>query len=60
MIQILHNETEGIVRVEAATFICIAYEQQKYPIDSLDKIHETMIHASTTDLHWEVKVCMVL
>ncbi|XP_063917685.1 uncharacterized protein LOC135133272 isoform X6 [Zophobas morio] len=56
MRDILLNETEGIVRVEAATFMCVAYEHQQFPKDSLDAIYETMIYSSTTDLHWEVKV----
>ncbi|XP_008197116.1 uncharacterized protein LOC100141760 isoform X8 [Tribolium castaneum] len=56
MRDVLLNETEGIVRVEAATFMCVAYENQQFPKDTLDRVYETMIYASTTDLHWEVKV----
>ncbi|XP_044272402.1 uncharacterized protein LOC123016210 isoform X10 [Tribolium madens] len=56
MRDVLLNETEGIVRVEAATFMCVAYENQQFPKDNLHRLYETMIYASTTDLHWEVKV----
>lgn len=56
MRQILLNETEGIVRVEAATFMCVAYEHHQFPKEALEKVYETMVHSSTTDLHWEVKV----
>jgi hypothetical protein len=56
MRDILFNETEGIVRVEAATFMCVAYENQQFPKDALEGVYETMIYSSTTDLHWEVKV----
>lgn len=56
MRDVLLNETEGIVRVEAATFMCVAYDNQQFPKDTLDRVYETMIYSSTTDLHWEVKV----
>lgn len=56
MRKILVNETEGIVRVEAATFMCVAYELHQFPREALDKVYETMVQSSTTDLHWEVKV----
>lgn len=55
MIEILYNETEAIVRCQAASLMCRIYEYQTIPNDLLDKVNEAMVYAATTDLHWEVK-----
>ncbi|KAG5882254.1 hypothetical protein JTB14_014951 [Gonioctena quinquepunctata] len=55
-INILHAETEGIVRTEAATLIDFIYRNQSIPENSLDKLYDVMTHAVVADLHWEVRV----
>lgn len=54
--EILHKETEGIVRKEAASLIATIYEHNHFPATLLPKIYDIMTHAVVADLHWEVKV----
>ncbi|KRT83220.1 HEAT domain-containing protein, partial [Oryctes borbonicus] len=55
MIKILNEETEAIVRTEAACLVKCTYEYQTFPIEMMDDVYKTMVSAATTDLHWEVK-----
>ncbi|KAJ8916096.1 hypothetical protein NQ315_004462 [Exocentrus adspersus] len=56
IIQILQNETEGIVRSEAATLLVDIYEHREISAEVLTKYYDVMTHAAVADLHWEVKV----
>lgn len=56
MIDIIHNETEAIVRSEAASLMCRIYEHQSFGQDIMDDVYRAMMQATVTDLHWEVKV----
>lgn len=56
IIQILQHETEGIVRSEAALLVADIYEHRDIPVEVLTQYYDIMTHASTADLHWEVKV----
>lgn len=51
---ILHKETEGVVRKEAATLLGTIYEN--HPSMQMPKVYDVMTHAAIADLHWEVKV----
>lgn len=55
MIKILNDETEAIVRTEAACLVRCIYEHQSFPVAMMDEVYKTMVYAATTDLHWEVK-----
>ncbi|KAI4456511.1 brca1-associated atm activator 1 [Holotrichia oblita] len=55
MIQMLNEETEAIVRTEAACLVKCIYEHQSFPVEMMDDVYKTMVSAATTDLHWEVK-----
>lgn len=56
MINMLNNETEAIVRTEAACLVKCIYEYQSFPGEMMDEVYKTMVSAATTDLHWEVKI----
>ncbi|GJQ72358.1 hypothetical protein Trydic_g3443 [Trypoxylus dichotomus] len=56
MIKILSEETEAIVRTEAACLVKCIYEYQTFPVEMMDDVYKTMVSAATTDLHWEVKM----
>lgn len=53
---VLQNESEALVRCEAAKLICELYEQQLIPSESMQSVHTRMASTATFDLHWEVKV----
>ncbi|KAL0279262.1 UNVERIFIED_CONTAM: hypothetical protein PYX00_000864 [Menopon gallinae] len=53
---IIRNESEGIVRREAALLAKELYESQSYRSNSLTSLYHTMGYAAVNDLHWEVKV----
>nr|XP_023023764.1 uncharacterized protein LOC111511923 [Leptinotarsa decemlineata] len=55
-LEILHMETEGIVRTEAAVLVHCMYRHQNIPESMLDKFYDVMTHAVVADLHWEVRV----
>lgn len=55
MIDIIHNETEAIVRSEAASLMCRIYEHQSFNQDIMDEVYKAMMRATVIDLHWEVK-----
>lgn len=56
MLCILKNETEALVRSEAAKLICDIFFYQNFPEEMMPEVYETMSYAATSDLHWEVKV----
>nr|CAD7568552.1 unnamed protein product [Timema californicum] len=56
MITILRNESEGIVRREAAELIKEIFVHQKFMKSVEDEIYQAMTIAATSDLYWEVKV----
>ncbi|XP_060521915.1 uncharacterized protein LOC132699297 [Cylas formicarius] len=53
---IFRDETEGVVRKEAALLVCKIYEEHAVADHAHPKIYDVMTHAATADLHWEVKV----
>ncbi|XP_044733633.1 uncharacterized protein LOC123296236 [Chrysoperla carnea] len=56
-INILKNETEGIVRREAVAVITEIYENERIKCDiALKRTYKTMSLITLTDLHWEVKI----
>lgn len=56
MMKILKNETEAIVRCEAASLICKIYEHRHFSDEILHQIYDTMSQTAIIDLHWEVKL----
>lgn len=56
MMSILRNESEALVRCEAAKLIGEFYEHQKIPLDMMTSVYAAMASAAMHDLHWEVKV----
>ncbi|KAB0793886.1 hypothetical protein PPYR_13506 [Photinus pyralis] len=55
MMQILYNETEAVVRCEAARLMSVIYEHRSFPKSSTEVVYEAMVFAATTDLDWEVR-----
>lgn len=56
MMNLLHQESEGIVRKEAASVMTNIYEYQKFSAPLLDSVFMAMFHAAAEDLHWEVQL----
>lgn len=56
MMNILYEESEGIVRKEAANLMTYIYEYHKFNASLLDSIFMAMFHAAAEDLHWEVQL----
>lgn len=52
----MNEETEAIVRTEAAALVGKIYKHQSFPEDMKEQIYELMAYAATLDLHWEVKI----
>ncbi|XP_043280572.1 uncharacterized protein [Venturia canescens] len=55
-INLLKEESEGIVRKEAVTLIKELYLNRKWPKVTIKAMTEVMAEAAVLDLHWEVKV----
>lgn len=53
---ILNEETEAIVRTEAAALVVKIYKHQTLPEEMKEQIFELMSYSATIDLHWEVKI----
>lgn len=56
MLNSIIYETEAIVRKEVVCLVTKSYENQLFPDKVIDRVYDTMCHASLSDLHWEVKV----
>lgn len=56
MVDLLQNESEGIIRKEAALLLIAIYEHNKIDNSQLECVYMTMAHAAMNDLFWEVKV----
>lgn len=52
----MNEETEAIVRSEAASLVAKIYKHQSFPEETMPQIYEMMAYAATLDLHWEVKI----
>ncbi|XP_050298848.1 uncharacterized protein LOC126737833 [Anthonomus grandis grandis] len=55
IINVLINETEGVVRKEAALLLYKINRHQCFPKELQPRIYDVMTHAAIADLHWEVK-----
>lgn len=56
MMKILYEESEGLVRIEAAKVVTNMYEGRMFAANMLDDIFVTMFHSAVKDLHWEVQL----
>ncbi|KAJ9580213.1 hypothetical protein L9F63_004156, partial [Diploptera punctata] len=56
MMAILQDESEGIVRREAAALLKEIYVHHKFLKAELGKVFTAMARAAMCDLHWEVKI----
>ena len=54
--EILGNESEGVVRREAVACITAIYNYQHIPAHCLDLIFSVMAHCAVNDFYWEVRV----
>lgn len=53
--EVLGNETEGVVRREAVSCITAIYNYQTIPPGCFDIIFSVMAHCAVSDFHWEVR-----
>ncbi|XP_018332875.1 uncharacterized protein LOC108742240 isoform X2 [Agrilus planipennis] len=56
VVEIFENETEAIVRSEAATLMEVIYHYHTIQSELLHQVYTVMYYAATMDLHWEVQV----
>lgn len=52
----MNEETEGIVRAEAAALVVKIFRHQSFPDEMKEQMYELMAYSATIDLHWEVKL----
>lgn len=53
---ILSNETDGIIRLEAIALISFLYVSQSFENEEMSCIHKIMTRGAIDDLHWEVRI----
>lgn len=56
MIHIIHNETEAVVRREAAALMAEMFDSNRLKPELMPQVYKTMSAATISDFHWEVKV----
>ncbi|XP_070507024.1 uncharacterized protein [Chironomus tepperi] len=55
-VEILGNESEGVVRREAVACLTAVYNYRQVPHNCLDLIFSIMAHCAVNDFYWEVRV----
>jgi BRCA1-associated ATM activator 1 len=55
-LEVLGNESEGVVRREAVGCIAQIYQHREIPEQSLDTVFSVLAHCAVNDFYWEVKV----
>jgi hypothetical protein len=55
-VEVLGNESEGVVRREAVGCITAIYNYQQIPAHCLDLIFSVLAHCAVNDFYWEVRV----
>ena len=55
-LEVLGNESEGVVRREAVACITAVYKHQQIHTNCLDLIFSVLAHCVVNDFYWEVKV----
>lgn len=55
-VEVLGNESEGVVRREAVACISAIYNYRQIPENCLDTIFSVIAHCAVNDFYWEVKV----
>uniref|UniRef100_A0A182MFV2 Uncharacterized protein n=1 Tax=Anopheles culicifacies TaxID=139723 RepID=A0A182MFV2_9DIPT len=56
LIDVIDNESEGVVRREAVNTVREIYANHKIQPQCLDSVFSVLAHAAANDLYWEVKV----
>jgi hypothetical protein len=56
MTKILCQESEGLVRREAASVVSAMLRFKRFTPDECERMNQVMASAVVTDLHWEVKI----
>ncbi|ETN64223.1 hypothetical protein AND_004039 [Anopheles darlingi] len=56
LIDVIDNESEGVVRREAINTVREIYANHKIQAQCLDSVFSVLAHAAVNDLYWEVKV----
>ncbi|KAF4519207.1 hypothetical protein B566_EDAN013501 [Ephemera danica] len=55
MTSILYQESEGLVRREAAAVVSSMLQCKRFSVEERERMNLVMAHAAVSDLHWEVK-----
>ncbi|XP_052902544.1 uncharacterized protein LOC128310048 [Anopheles moucheti] len=56
LIDVIDNESEGVVRREAVNAVREIYANHKIQPQCLDSVFSVLAHAAANDLYWEVKI----
>uniref|UniRef100_A0A182RE17 Uncharacterized protein n=1 Tax=Anopheles funestus TaxID=62324 RepID=A0A182RE17_ANOFN len=56
LIDVIDNESEGVVRREAVNTVREIYANHKIQPQCLDSVFSVLAHAAANDLYWEVKI----
>ncbi|XP_053658285.1 uncharacterized protein LOC128707359 [Anopheles marshallii] len=56
LIDVIDNESEGVVRREAVNAVREIYANHKIQPQCLDSVFSVLAHAAASDLYWEVKI----